>query len=82
MKKREFAILEFRVDAYKAMSSRQQNFMKLKEYLRDPDMEFMWLSISGKSFRAEEFDIACFRQELQDLCDIQIENLESEMRKL
>jgi hypothetical protein len=82
MKKEEFETLEFRVDAYKAMRSRQQKFLQLKEYLHDPDMDFMLLSISTGKFYPEEFDISCFRQELQDLCDVQIVNLESEMVKL
>jgi hypothetical protein len=78
MIKSEFEQLEFRVSTYKALDKRQKTFLLLKEYLSDPDIEFMYVSVSGKSFRGEEFDVSCFRKELMDLCDVQIYELERE----
>ena len=82
MKKSEFDRLEYRVSLYKTLSSRQENFLRLKEYLCDPDMDFMFLSISGKRFRGEDFDVSCFREELKSLCDMQIIELAKEKNQL
>jgi hypothetical protein len=78
MIKSEFEQLEYRVSTYKALDKRQKTFLLLKEFLSDPNVEYLFLRAFGEEFRSEEFEVSCFRQELKDLCDVQIYELERE----
>jgi len=85
MKKKEFAALDYRVSLYKEMSSSHEKFLRLKEFLQDVDLDSLHLSVSGKSFRGEDFDILphkLFREALVYLCDTQIVSLEEGMEDL